>query len=240
MKKWTVLTLLLLLPVVGMAQGNTPKETADVPARLETKVIRLKGPVLARAYYDAVQRIVREDYSTAASVDYDNKSNVLVITATPITIQKVERLLNKVDVRPEALVFLTYILQAGTGGFDSQLNETVVKELKEIDIKGAKIIYKSRLQAITGKFLTASMIPDNGPGYRLAFRPEGRRGNLLLNDFTVVKLVPTKEADGRTVYDKWTVLNTSFPVKEGKPVIVGISGRKGDSVVLAVMLLKDK
>ncbi len=240
MKKWTVLMLFLLFPIVGAAQDNTLKETVDVPARLETKVIRLKGPVLAKAYYDAVQRIVREDYSTAASVDYDSKNNVLVITATPITIQKVERLLNKVDVRPEALVFLTYILQVGTGGFDSQLNKTVVNELKEIDIKGAKIIYKSRLQAITGNILSASMIPDDGPGYRLMFRPEGRRESLILNEFTVVKLVPTKEADGRTVYDKWTVLNTSFPVKEGKPVIIGISSKENDSVVLAVMLLKNK
>ncbi|RLE18276.1 MAG: hypothetical protein DRJ14_04225 [Acidobacteria bacterium] len=241
MKKLTVILLVLLVSGIAMAQDTIPKETVDAPARLETKVIQLKGPRLASAYLSAIMRIVKEDYSSAASVDYDSKSNVLVITATPITIGKVERLLNKVDVRPDTLTFLTYILKVdGTNQFDPDLNSAVVKELKEIDIKGAKIIYKSRLQAITGKFLTASMIPDDGPGYRLEFRPEGRRESLVLNEFSVVKLVPAKDAAGKTVYDKWTVLNTSFPVKEGKPVVVGISSKKEDSVVLAVMLLKKK
>lgn len=241
MRKLTVLLLVVLASGIGMAQDTTPKETADVPARLETKVIQLKGPRLASAYLNAIKRIVREDYSTAASIDYDQNSNVLVITATPITIEKVERLLNKVDVRPDSLTFLTYILQVdGTNQFDAGLDRAVVKELREIDIKGAKIIYKSRLKTITGKGLSASMIPDNGAGYRLEFRPEGRRESLVLSHFSVDKLVPTKDSSGKAVYDKWNVLNTSFPVKEGKPVIVGISNKKDDGVILAVMLLKKK
>ncbi|MCK5879593.1 MAG: hypothetical protein KAH24_07430 [Holophagae bacterium] len=241
MRKLTVILLVLLVSGIGMAQDTTPKETADAPARLETKVIQLKGPELSSAYYNAIHRIIREDYSSAASMDYDNKSNVLVITATPITIEKVERLLNKVDVRPDTLTFLTYILQVdGANQFDPKLDGAVVKELREIDIKGAKIIYKSRLRSITGKSLSASMIPDNGAGYRLEFRPEGRRGSLILSKFQVDKLVPAKDASGKVVYDKWNVLNTSFPVKEGKPVIVGISSKKDDGVILAVMLLKKK
>ncbi len=239
MRKFTVLLLVLMVFAVGNAQDNAPKETADVPARLETKVIQLKGPVLSAAYYNAIQRIVREDYSTSASVDYDQQSNVLVVTATPITIQKVERLLNKVDVRPDSLTFLTYILKVdGKIPFDPELNSAVVKELREIDVKGAKILYKSRLQAITGKYLSTSMIPDNGAGYRLGFRPDGRRENLVLNEFTVDKLVPARDTSGKVVYDKWNVLGTSFPVKEGKPVIIGISSKKDAGVVLAVMLLK--
>ncbi len=240
MRKWTVLLMVLLVSVIGMAQGRAAKEDADVPARLETKVIQLKGQVLSQAYFRAIQRIVQEDYSTAASVEYDDKSNVLVITATPITIKKVERLVNKVDVRPDLLTFLTYILKVDGGSrFDSGLDSAVVKELREIDIRGAKIIYKSRLKTITGKKLSASMIPDNGAGYRLAFRPEGRRENLVLSEFQVEKLVPVKDSTGKLVYDKWNVLNTSFPVKEGKPVIIGISSKKDNSVVLAVMLLKE-
>ena len=241
MRKLTVILLVLLVSGIGMAQDTIPKETADVPARLETKVIQLKGPVLSSAYQNAIQRIIQEDYSTAASVDYDQQSNVLVITATPITIEKVERLLNKVDVRPDTLTFLTYILKVdGENEFDPGLNKAVVKELREIDIKGAKIIYKSRLRSISGKSLSASMIPDNGAGYRLQFRPEGRREGLVLSQFQVHKLVPAKDASGKVVYDKWNVLNTSFPVKEGKPVIVGISTKKDDGVILAVMLLKKK
>ncbi|PJB81412.1 MAG: hypothetical protein CO090_03270 [Acidobacteria bacterium CG_4_9_14_3_um_filter_49_7] len=241
MRKLTVLLLVLLVSGIGFAQDTTPKETADVPARLDTKVIKLKGPELSNAYYSAIRRIVREDYSTAASIDYDQMSNVLVITATPITIEKVERLLNKVDVRPDSLTFLTYILQVdGTKQFDAGLDKTVVKELKEIDINGAKIIYKSRLKTISGKSLSASMIPDNSAGYRLGFRPDGRRGSLVLNHFQVEKLIPAKDASGKIFYDKWSVLDTSFPVKEGKPVIVGISNKKDDGVVLAVMLLKKK
>lgn len=241
MRKLTIILLVLLFSGIGIAQDTTPKETADMPARLETKVIQLKGPRLADAYLSAIMRIIEEDYSTAASVDYDQQSNVLVIIATPITIVKVERLLNKVDVRPDTLTFLTYILNVdGTNQFDPKLNKAVVKELREIDIKGAEIIYKSRLKSITGKSLSASMIPDNGAGYRLGFRPEGRREGLVLNQFKVDKLIPARDASGKVVYDKWNVLNTSLPVKEGKPVIVGISSKKGDGVILAVMLLKKK
>ncbi|NOY22182.1 MAG: hypothetical protein GXO70_01560 [Acidobacteria bacterium] len=241
MRKLTVILLVLLVSGIAMAQNTTPKETADVPARLETKVIQLKGAKLSNAYYSAIRRIVQEDYSTAASMDYDDKSNVLVITATPITIEKIERLLNKVDVQPDTLTFLTYILQVDGGTrFDPELDSAVVKELREIDIKGAKIIYKSRLQTITGKSLSASMIPDNGAGYRLGFRPDGRRSSLILSQFQVDKLVPTKDESGKTVYDKWNVLNTSFSVKEGKPVIIGISSKKDNGVILAVMLLEKR
>jgi len=39
------------------------------------------------------------------------------------------------------------------------------------------------------------------------------------------------------VYDSWKVLQSAFPIRDDKPVIVGVSGEGPESVVLAVQLL---
>jgi len=173
----------VLAMVVMMMGAAAFAQDAEAPARMETKVIQLQGAGLSSAYLQAIQDIVRQDYSREANFQYDQRDRTLVITATPITIEKVERFLNKVDVPRERLVFVVWVLRTDGDRFDHTLDAAIVKELKEIDIKGARVVNRARLETIAGRQVEFSIAPDSGTGYNIAFRPDGRRESLLLSEF---------------------------------------------------------
>ena len=239
MKKLLVVMCMVTL-MAPLGQLAHAQEEGDVPARVEMKVFQLKGSGLSPAYLDAIRNILAEDYSGRADVQYDVKDRTVVVTATPLTLDKVERFLNKVDVPRESLAFAVYVLNVTGKGMDSRIDADIQKELKEIDVEGAQVLMKARLETVPGQPVSYSMTPDgvNGDGYQIGFRPDGRRDNLQLSDFTVYRLVRASSTEGKIVYDQWKVLQTAFAMEAGKPVVVGITGKRSESVILVVELLK--
>ncbi len=235
------LLLISALIICLVPYGSTvqAQEVEDAPARVEMRVFELQGSGLSSAYLQAIRNILREDYSQRADVQYDSKDRVLVVTATPLTLEKVERFLNKVDVPSQSLTFGVYVLDVKGKGMDSGIDADIQEELKEIDIEGARILMKARLETIPGEHVDYSMTPDgsDGDGYMIGFRPDGRIDNLKLSDFMVFRLVRASSKEGKVVFDQWKVLETSFAMTAGKPVVVGISGKRSESVVLVVKLL---
>lgn len=238
MKKLLLISLVMMCLVPFCTTVKAQDEEA--PARVEMRVFELQGSGLSSAYLQAIRNILREDYSRRADVQYDSKDRVLVVTATPLTLEKVERFLNKVDVPSQSLTFGVYVLDVKGKGMDSGIDADIQEELKEIDIEGARILMKARLETIPGEHVDYSMTPDSsdGDGYMIGFRPDGRMDNLKLSDFMVFRLVRASSKEGKVVFDQWKVLETSFAMKAGKPVVVGISGKRSESVVLVVKLLE--
>ncbi len=238
--KNVIIALFLLAGLTVFAQGASEEQSPDIPARLEVKVFQLQGGGLSQAYLNSIQMIVREDYSPRANAQYDREKRVLVVSATPVTLEKVERFLNKVDVPNERLSFMVLILKVTGNGFDDQLDPDVVKELKEIQVNGAEILHRARLETVPGQDVSVSMAPDGGDGYQIGFRPDGRRDNLQLSDFVVFRLVRSADSGNKPVYDQWKVLQTALAIDEDTPVVIGISGKDKNSVILAVKQLPVK
>lgn len=238
--KNVIIVLFLMAGLTAFGQGATAEQSPDIPARLEVKVFQLKGGGLSQPYLNSIHMIVQEDYSPRANVQYDREKRVLVVSATPITLEKVERFLNKVDVPSERLSFMVLILKVNGSGFDDRLDRDVVKELKEIQLSGADILHRARLETVPGQDVSVSMAPDGGDGYQIGFRPDGRRDNLQLSDFMVFRLVRSADAGNKPVYDQWKVLQTALAIDEKTPVVIGISGKDKNSVILAVKLVPEK
>ncbi len=239
MRKLFVTLILLTVCVAGFTQ-SVENNNEKIDARVEVKVYQLKNTHLSHAYKAVINQLVSADYDNSKSnYAYDSQSNTLVVTATPITQRKIERFLNKIDIPAEFLSFKVYILQTtNKDGFQNGIDNDIVKELKEIDVKGAKIITKAKVMTVPGKEASLTKSPTNGNGYEILFTPTGTKDSLIV-DLILNRLVKeTNSKDNSIVYNRFKVLSSSFPISKTKPVIVGMTYEDNSSAILAIKLLK--
>jgi len=237
MRKLFVSLMLLTVWVAGFTQSVNNEK---IDARVEVKIYQLKNTHLSNAYKLVINQLVQADYDNSKSnYAYDPQSNTLVVTATPITQRKIERFLNKIDIPAEFLSFKVYILQTTKNeGFQEGIDTEIINELKEIDVKGAKIITTAKIMTVPGKEASLTKSPTNGNGYEILFTPTGTKDNLIV-DLTLNRLIKEKNnADNSIVYNRFKVLSSSFPISLGKPVIVGMTYEDNSSAILAIKLLK--
>lgn len=238
MKKLFILLIVLSMGFNGIAQET--EKSKEFEANVEVKVYNLKNTYLSNAYFDVVRNIVYTDYDRKkSSVNYDKKSNVLIVTATPLTQQKVERFLNKIDVPADFLSFKVYILKTTEkSGFEKGIDKDIIKELQEINVNGATIISTAKIITTSGKEASVTKNASSGDGFEVIFVPTGNKNNLIV-DLELNKL--TKEnnpSDNSVVYNRYKMLSSAFPISYTKPVIVGMTYEDDSSAILALKLLK--
>jgi type II secretory pathway component GspD/PulD (secretin) len=239
MRKLFVTLIMFTVFFTSFAQTINNNEE-KVEARVEVKVYQLKNIHLPSAYQSVIQAMVQADYDKSKSnFVYDYKSNTLVVTATPITHKKVERFLNKIDVPADFLSFKVYLLKTtNTSGFQKGIDSNIVKELKDIDVKGAKIITKAKIMTVPGKEASLTKSPTDGNGYEILFTPTGTENHLIV-DLTLNRLIKeTSLKDNSIVFNRFKILSSSFPISKEKPVIVGMTYEDNSSAILAIKLLK--
>jgi len=237
MKKLIIALVFTSIFFGGFAQEVT--ENSEIEARVEVKVYNLKHTYLSHAYQSVIWSLVATDYNkNKSSVSYDKESNVLIVTATPIVQQKVERFLNKIDVKAEFLAFKVLILKTTEKtGFDKSIDKDIVKELQEIDVKGAKIISKAKIITTFGKKASVTNTPESGNGFEVLFTPTGSKDNLII-DLKLNKLSKSLDNAGATVYNRFSIISSAFPISTTKPVIVGMTYEDDSSAILALKLIK--
>ncbi len=224
----TTMAMLLALTVHG--------EGKDIPARLKTEIVQLKYIELTKPLEEMINSIIDDDYSGNASYVYDKNNNSLVITATNISIEKIKRLINKIDVKGESVFVKIYLLAQSKKGDDSKNLPPFVREkLGKISVKKAKILATSTISTKTGKSVFVALKdPDYGTTFEISFFLSGKADGIGLNFFKIFKL--TKEKNN--IYNRWKIIESSYDVSEKDPLILGITGDNGIDYVFVITATK--
>ncbi len=227
---------ILLITTLVLAAGSVFAENSEIPARLQTEVIKLRHISFTKPIEETIKTIIDTDYSGKAFFTYDKKNKAIIVTATNVTIDRIKRFINKFDIKGTPLVLKVYVLSEKKGeSKGNNLPEALMKKLKKLDIHSVETLSSAMITTKTGKSVFVSLKdPNYGTAFEITFFLTEEDGRIGLYDFNIYKL--TKEKDN--VYNKWKIIHSSYSITPQDPLVIGITGDNKVDYIFAVTMTK--
>ncbi|MFL6195341.1 MAG: hypothetical protein ACJ75H_14285 [Thermoanaerobaculia bacterium] len=242
------LAMLLLAPPVLAAKQETPKPPAETPrptqsVRYDIRYLNLHAAeVLA---WDACIQKERCQITTLALANDPSRRGYLDVTAEAAVQEKVARALAKQDTIPRTqnlqILLLTASTKAGGGAPDVPENaQKALTDLKKfLPYKSFQMVDAALLSATEGQAAQGRLVTSGGFKYevKLRFRAQGdpEDQSLFVDRFELQQELIITTKDGPH-YDRRSLIETAFNVKEGETIVVGTSKADGVDEALVVLL----
>lgn len=230
-----VFTFLLITTFI-LAAGSVFAENNEIPARLQTEVIKLRHISFTKPIEETIKTIIDTDYSGKAFFTYDKKNRAIIVTATNVTIDRIKKFINKFDIKGTPLVLKVYVLTEKKGKNErNNLPKTLTEKLKKLDIYSVETLSSAMITTKTGKSVFVSLKdPNYGTAFEITFFLTEEDGRIGLYDFNIYKL--TKKKDN--VYNKWKIIHSSYSITPEDPLVIGITGDNKVDYIFAVTMTK--
>ncbi len=225
--------LLILLIIFVSASTFTFPQEKDIPARLQTEVIKFRNISFTKPIEETIKTIIDTDYSGKAFFTFDRKNNALIVTATNVTIDKIKKFINKFDIKGIPLSLRIYILTESKKNEANNLPKPLTEKLKKLGIYSVKKLSNAFISTKTGKSVSVTLKDkDSGSMFEIVFFLTQEGDKIGLYDFSVSKL--QKEKDN--VYNRWTIIRSSYNISPNDPLVIGISGDNKVDYIFAVTI----
>lgn len=241
------LAMMLLAAPAWAAKQETPKPPAETPrptqdVRYEIRYLNLhSAEVLA---WDACIQKTGCHVTALAVANDPSRRGYLDVRAEPAVQEKIARALAQQDTVPRTqnlqLLLLTASPKAGGGAPDVPENaQKALTDLRKfLPYKSFQLVDAALLSATEGQATQGRLISPGGFKYdvRLRFRAQGDPEQTLFVDrFELQQELVITTKDGPH-YDRRSLIETAFNVKEGETIVVGTSKADGVDDALVVLL----
>lgn len=228
----TIFFIATLVLTAGMALAKD----SEIPARLQTEVIKLKHISFTKPIEETIKTIIDTDYSGKAFFTYDRKNRAIIVTATNVTIDRIKKFVNKFDIKGTPLVLKVYVLSEKKGkNKENNLPEALTEKLKKLDVYSVETLSSAMISTKTGKSVFVSLKdPNYGTTFEITFFLTEEDGRIGLYDFNIYKL--KKEKDN--VYNRWKIIHSSYSITPQDPLVIGITGDNKVDYIFAITMNK--
>ncbi len=226
--------LLILLIIFVSASTFTFPQEKDIPARLQTEVIKFRNISFTKPIEETIKTIIDTDYSGKAFFTFDKKNNALIVTATNVTIDKIKKFINKFDVKGIPVSLKIYILtESKKKNNEINLPQPLKEKLKKLGIYSVEKLSTAFIASKTGKSIFITLKDkDSGSLFELKFFLTQEGDKVGLYDFKVYKL----QREKGNVYNKWKIIQSSYSISPDDPLVIGISGDNKVDYIFAVTI----
>lgn len=242
------LAMLLLAPPLMAARQETPKPPAETSrpvqsVRYEIRYLNLHAAeVLA---WDACIQKERCQVTALSLANDPSRRGYLDVNAEAAVQEKIARALAKQDTTPRTqnlqILLLTASPKPGGGSPDVPENaQKALADLKKfLPYKSFQMVDAALLSAIEGQAAQGRLVTAAGSKYevKLRFRAQGdpEDQTLFVDRFDLHQelIIPTKDGPS---YNRRSLIETAFNVKEGETIVVGTSKADGVDDALVVLL----
>ncbi len=230
-----LLTIFFITTLV-LTAGMVLAKDSEIPARLQTEVIKLKHISFTKPIEETIKTIIDTDYSGKAFFTYDRKNRAIIVTATNVTIDRIKKFVNKFDIKGTPLVLKVYVLSEKKGkNKENNLPEALTEKLKKLDVYSVETLSSAMISTKTGKSVFVSLKdPNYGTTFEITFFLTEEDGRIGLYDFNIYKL--KKEKDN--VYNRWKIIHSSYSITPQDPLVIGITGDNKVDYIFAITMNK--
>ncbi len=223
-----IFLLLFSMIIVASPEGK-------IPARVKTEVIKLKYITVSNQIAEIIKSIVDDDYSGKATFVYDHKTNSILITATNVTIERVKRFLNKIDVKTQNSAILTVYLLKEKNGKSDPIPPILMKKIKKLGINNVAVVSKAFV-TVSNQSETSVIIKDkeNGSMYKISLFANFKGISISLNPFTIWQLLPEK--NNRDFLRKLLIVQSPYTITEEDPLVIGVTSDSEIDYLFGIMV----
>lgn len=243
MKK-ALLAVLLAAAVLPVLAGAQSPASESVPPVLRKEVVKLSFVDAG----EAMRLLLAFRSGPRGSIQFAkdaNRNNVIVISDTPESVDRMLALLKEIDVKPADLQFTLQLIQAGDAAEDrddeSLRNDPVLRQLRGV------LRYKKFAQ-LDGAVVRAThgenteVVLGKNAEFTVELRPRFVRDGKSESVPAVVRLQKTTWVSGGAAQGPQktmtTLVGTTLALKPGEKTVVGVS-KSGDDKGLILVLSVD-